>query len=1684
MPAENITNGSDTGNPASWLSLVTEAVGCTEDVFDMDTMLDLKKLVNLPLHAGFESVLGLGLNPFLKASPLGKMVAPDGSAFDLSVSEACFKWVNIRCQAGSVADGWGVLKTDTTNDADFACELTACAAALKASGPALFALFAYLSSGTKLKDIFLRFITDDDDFYALSCWKKWVGTDPSNLPAKRKAEAIADIKLWTAVWQKAAEEAVKEFGPLIGEQAVDIAKAISRYGALMKRTKSNAQLDVTLIDEAKAFLTLKANGIIIPWSQRNATRNHLAKLHYGNLIVSFLPRVRAAEDVTSWDQELLQIRNILSDFEGVTEGNAKIPQVSSASAHPHKPNKLQLRQSKDSRYLHKLGGKDPGPSAPAVSEAKATAGTTIQAVSNKPLQNSRPTVGCYNCGSADHMIRDCPNPRRSARVAKQHPEQKRLGMMGVVDSEKEEEYEESVYSSEEDDYETPESNGEDVDDNEKLPEVQGQLGMFAPEVSTANSNVRSVSLNLKGKSIRFGLDGGLDVSLISKRAMEKLDLDTARLRPCNIILSGLGGSLRITKLVECEFNFGTHFCGLVESLPGGFDGLLGIDLLDHVNVPAIVDFKKAYDRLQERLESGKDPEVQTWRPMFHYIEGPLSQSDLRACVEELKLPVMNCEFDSPFPIIREKGRPTPFVWREKVDEIVRNLEKQGILKEVDSNSFGWVSPAVFIPKRGTDDDVKLRFVVDYSSVNQRVVKATIATYPHNSNAFLSDVRRDARYFAKIDIANAFWNLPISDKIRPFLRTSVVTSKGERLFEWLKGPQGFTSTPLWWINFIEEVLRALNKCLRPKVSRYGIRAFMDDLLIYAHDKTACDMVFLAVKQFLTCLGIPFGKLVEPCESVEIIGLTFTNQGVYVSETASFKDLKVPRDKTELRSAVGVFQFIRNGFEAKSFVRNMGILSALLRKSVQFKWTETEQEAWDYFASGYDKNIFHYFSDREQLEDHECFLLQTDASDFGISSVLWICDSFPPDSPTSDWFANHARVVATKGRVYSREESSYPMWDKEGLALFEGLATHQEKLLLACNRPGQFLVYSDSSGAIQRFRKVLNGGKQDDTCASSSRARRWKRWVDDLAIIFLLGPKFCHIPGEFNSVADYFSRALLQVDGRDSNGLALAGSASTEHLGPFDSDLLMVLRELQSSEGNTDLYEGRLIRELVSEPSGSFQMIDGLLYFCPGPDSSPRLYIPPGKARLGENLVDIKTALTALAHQAHEGVNRTNFNLKSYYWPKQSQTVRNFVSSCLHCQKKNIRKNFGRLTGRSIPHRFDRIIVDHASPSSVGNNKSGQSYRHVLVVCDSFSRYIELFPVHTTSVEETCECLIKWCLRHGFPRELVADNASSLKHRLINVALSLTSQPSPDLIRWIAPVHYPESQGEAERTVRELKSYLKIRNDSSWPNLLPFLAFAHNSASYGSTHLSPHLIVFGTEPTKLVDLLSWPLAEEGPSTAEEFTENLKNSIKEYHDFYRMKMEEYRTLARDYYNEKHVGVDYTIGDKVWVIRKVGFKTEVDGPAEIIAVRGDHMYDVKLDEDDNRFLPIQHLSPFVDPNLCAREGIPFAGVADEEISQELVKKDPRRLTQGDMVLLQREGSTDMIDYDLGRVLENIPQVESLKVELLTLRDNNSQQWSSSGLQFTYPYRRIFASGFTLTRNSEIRRSTQRHWHAAGILI
>ena len=600
------------------------------------------------------------------------------------------------------------------------------------------------------------------------------------------------------------------------------------------------------------------------------------------------------------------------------------------------------------------------------------------------------------------------------------------------------------------------------------------------------------------------------------------------------------------------------------------------------------------------------------------------------------------------------------------------------------------------------------------------------------------------------------------------------------------------------------------------------------------------------------------------------------------------------------------------------------------------------------------------------------------------------------------------------------------------------------------------------------------------------------MDDLNYIQMYKPRFCHIKGENNQVADFFSRAINQISNRgpeEQIKLGLAGARLvdpvTHGISPFYSEFLERIKVLIFDEANDDLYQGKLIREIAlsEDTNSSFRLIDGLIYLCPTASDS-RLYIPPGTAQLNGNSVDIRTALIALAHQMHEGITRTTNNLRNYYWPRMSQQINAYIRSCIHCQKKNVSSNLGRITGRSIPDRFQRIIIDHATPNTIGTNPYGISFKHVLIICDSFSRYIQLIPVHTTETTETIEHLIKWSLVYGFPREIVADNAASLRSKLIEKVLSITTRTDPSIHRWIAPVAYPQSQGEAERVVRELKSYVNVRNDSSWPQTCSFLSFAHNSSNYGASQLSPYTIVFGKKPESLIDMLSWPQNEELPSSAEEYLSRLQSHLNDYHDLYRMKMEEYRTQSRDYYNSNHPMVEFKEGDKVWVVHKTGFRTDVDGPGKIIEKVGDHMYNVEV-LNETRLLPMQHLVPFVETNLIDRSGIPFAdSVEGDGINRGLHRKDLRSLKRGDLLLVKRgRNSDDIFEYDVGRIIDNSIDAERFRVDLMTVSENN-YQWVPTGLIFDFPYSSVLASGFTLTRNKQLRRSTIAQWQRFGIQI
>ena len=1248
---------------------------------------------------------------------------------------------------------------------------------------------------------------------------------------------------------------------------------------------------------------------------------------------------------------------------------------------------------------------------------------------------------CYNCSGA-HVLQSCPQlptdpVRRAARVAEcYNKKDQKLGLLGHRST------------------------------------------VEAP------TRVRSVNVSVENSELKFGIDSGLDLSLIRK---DRLPPGTPT-EKTHVVLQGLSGDLIIRETGFVDLGpYGSHSLGLVADLPGGWDGLLGQDIIESISSP-------------------------TWKPEFKYSAGPLDESQLGSMVGSLVMPTMSVEVDSEYPLVREKGRPTPPAWREAGENIINDLLERGVITEVVDTTFGWVSPAFFAPKpRMPGEDLRLRLVVDYQTVNRRIVMPPAGgEFPHSTSLFSSYIRQGAKFFAKVDIRDAFFYIPLAVQSRKFLRCSINLG-GWKVYEFTRGPQGLTSTPRWWCDFIDEILRPLQALLSEQTGEViGIVPFMDDILVYSADLDRCTFAFEALKQLLTSLDIKFGKVQEPTEKMEIIGLAVSSEGTTIADVTKFTDLCVPCDKDELRSSLGSFQYVRGCYNPSLFVENISVLNALLRKNAHFIWGEEEQNAWNFLVHGFDSAYFAFFSIHDVLTEHECFIIQCDASEKGMSICIWISQTSPPTDLTCDFFNENCRLIATRSKLYSDEEQRYPIWDKEALAVFTALSTHGELLLRACRTGSQIWIFSDSKAAVHRWTNAANGKPLDVDCKSGPRARRWTRWLSDLAWLLELKPRFLHIPGENNSVADCFSRMLSQICGTGVAGLAMLGTAAQSPEMPrgvitpvtsttvvetgspdFDySEFHAQVKTATFRDENDERYQERYIRDIAnellnvtSEPtSGTFRLIDGLLYHCADPEC-PRLYVPDGFIPNGASGPQhMRTALIALAHLTHAGVNRTVAQLaRKYYWPRLQQSVISFIKTCKNCQVKNICDSYGKLSGKLIPGRFDSIIIDHCSLPTLGVNPTGgRSFRHILVIVDSATRYCQLHSVTSMDSAETIECLLRWSLLFGFPRNIESDNAPQLRTALIQRCLSLTTSATSEVRQLFGPANYPQSQGQAERLVQDIKTYFNHRPSQDWPALLPFLAFEHNT----SGEITPHELAFGSRAETLVDTLSWRTGEFA-STHDELLKSVQDRLEQLAELHRIRLTESRARSRDYYNRHHLDCAYSAGDRVWWRSPSSFgKSKVSGPCLVKERLGDHVYLVATVDGVERRIPVQHLAPYIDASEDVnREGIPFATTTDTPTLNQLLKKPVRVLEAGDLVLAQRGRVTsDVFEYDIGRVTINLVDTEMVTVDLLAL-GSDGVHWAPTGLLFTFPYTALLGTGFTLTKRNVLRKATLAQWRQVGIV-
>lgn len=251
-----------------------------------------------------------------------------------------------------------------------------------------------------------------------------------------------------------------------------------------------------------------------------------------------------------------------------------------------------------------------------------------------------------------------------------------------------------------------------------------------------------------------------------------------------------------------------------------------------------------------------------------------------------------------------------------------------------------------------------------------------------------------------------------------------------------------------------------------------------------------------------------------------------------------------------------------------------------------------------------------------------------------------------------------------------------------------------------------------------------------------------------------------------------------------------------------------------------------------------MTQGVLYrYSHDEDNEePQLVIPESLRK--EIMVECHDKATA----GHGGIDRTLKRIaQRYYFPGMRRFVTEYLKTCIECQRykpSNV-KPAGLLQTPVPAQRFEVLAVDLFGPLPRGS----LGERWLLVVEDTASKWVELFPLVEATAEACARALIdEVFLRYGVPRRLISDNgvqfvADVMKHAM--AALGVKQN--------LIPLYHPEAN-PVERKNRDIKTQLAILvegHHKEWPEALPSIRFAMNTAVCKSTERTPAYLTFGRE-----------------------------------------------------------------------------------------------------------------------------------------------------------------------------------------------------------------------------------------------
>jgi transposase InsO family protein len=406
-----------------------------------------------------------------------------------------------------------------------------------------------------------------------------------------------------------------------------------------------------------------------------------------------------------------------------------------------------------------------------------------------------------------------------------------------------------------------------------------------------------------------------------------------------------------------------------------------------------------------------------------------------------------------------------------------------------------------------------------------------------------------------------------------------------------------------------------------------------------------------------------------------------------------------------------------------------LRKLTRLDQQFKWTETEQEAFENLKKAIiTPPILRFYDARKPI------IIQTDASSESMGCTL-LQEGLP---------------IAYAAKALNETQKKYCQLEKEATAI-----------LFACQRFDQYICGKDEV-VIETDHKPLINILSKQIHAAPKRIQsiilRLQRY--NIRLVYRKSTQM--------HVADFLSRIKIKGDPKTEEELEVYSItedevlSSIEEAKPLDGARMRdtTIEELKKATREdvvmTNLYN--VIKD--GWPEHTNKVPDTLKTYWKYRDE---LTTHQGLILKGSRVVvplELRKEMLKRLHRSHQGIeNTTKLARDTVFWPNMNTQIKETVQSCEICTKySRSQQNPPMLTHEIPTFPFQRVNMDVFELRTFEVDRNNVTKRY-LVTVDQYSDFFEIDELKHANTEYTIQLCKRNFSRYGIPTTVITDNGSN-------------------------------------------------------------------------------------------------------------------------------------------------------------------------------------------------------------------------------------------------------------------------------------------------------------------------------------